>query len=135
MKTKNVIDRLKNLFLDYYLFTVPAVIALLMGLLFCLPLALGTYPFGEEKELEIQVQRLYVDVSGSKEYSRSHYMVGTDKGVFEVDNSLWLGIFNSDVLYSQLQEGRGYKIKTKGRELVNFLFQEYPGITSITALP
>lgn len=37
-----------------------------------------------------KVERLYVDFSGTKDSSKSHYMVGTDQGVFEVDNSIWL---------------------------------------------
>lgn len=91
----------------------------------------GVFPFGPESTLNVNVTRLYVDVSGSGEDKESHYMVGTDQGVFEVDNSLWLWIWNSDEIYAQLQQGSNYTINIKGRKVVNWFYQEYPYITSV----
>lgn len=107
-------------------------ILLVVGLCAIEPM-LGVYPFGERKQQTVTVNRLYVDVSGSKESTSSHYMVGTDQGIFEVDNSIWLGIWNADEIYSKLEVGKTYQIETKGRKLLNFLFQSYPGITRVDA--
>jgi hypothetical protein len=73
------------------------------------------------------VNRLYVDVSSNE----SHYMVGTDKGVFEVDNGLILWIWNSDEIYSSIQEGKAYNFTTKGNKIVNMFFQRYPYIINV----
>jgi hypothetical protein len=97
-----------------------------------LRLGLGLFPFGPEQEVHAKIQRLYVDVSGDTQNTKSHYMVGTDKGVFEVSNSLWLWIWDADKRYSQLQVDNKYQLRVKGNELVNFLFQEYPRILSVT---
>jgi hypothetical protein len=76
---------------------------------------------------EATVQRLYVDRSEND----SHYMVGTDVGVFEVNNGILLGIWNSDEIYSQLKEGGKYKLTIKGNRVVNFFFQQYPYIIKV----
>lgn len=91
----------------------------------------GVFPFGPENTYDVNVTRLYVDVSGSGEDKESHYMVGTDKGVFEVDNSLWNWIWNADEIYAQLQQGSNYTIRVKGRKVVNWFYQEYPYILSV----
>lgn len=87
----------------------------------------GHYPFGPEKELTATVNRLYVDTHNKE----SHYMVGTDKGVFECDNSFWLGIWNTDELYSDLVAGKTYRLTVKGNRSVNLFFQKYPGIIKV----
>ena len=107
------------------------IVVLLAGFL-GLRLGLGLFPFGPEQEVHAKIQRLYVDVSGDTQSTKSHYMVGTDKGVFEVSNSLWLWIWDADKRYSQLQVDNKYQLRVKGKELVNFLFQEYPKILSVT---
>lgn len=99
-----------------------------------LRMGLGLFPFGPETEIHAKVQRLYVDVSGGKDYTKSHYMVGTDKGVFEVSNSLWLWMWDADKRYSQLQNNKEYRLQVKGNELINILFQEYPRIITISAI-
>lgn len=104
---------------------------LLVGII-GLRVGLGLFPFGPEQEVNAKVQRLYVDVSGDTQHTKSHYMVGTDKGVFEVSNSLWLWMWDADKRYSQLQVDMNYQLEVKGNELVNFLFQEYPRILSVT---
>lgn len=91
-------------------------------------ISLGVNGFGPEQHLQITVNRLYVD--GGKE--SSHYMVGTDQGVFEIGNFVIpIQIFNADELYSKLEVGKKYNIKTKGNKVVGFLIQEYPYIVEI----
>ena len=85
-----------------------------------------TFPFGPENSLTVTVKRLYVDYDGE---FRS-YMVGTDNGVFEVDNSAMLGIYNADETYSSLEEGKTYYIITKGEQVTNMFLQKYPVIIS-----
>lgn len=98
---------------------------------FFLPAIMGTFPFGPVQTKEVTVNRLYVDYSGGKDSQRSHYMVGTDVGVYEVNNSWWLGIWNADELYSKLQQGKRYRISSKGNQVLNMFVQKYPGITKI----
>lgn len=91
--------------------------------------SLGTGGFGPENQVEVTVNRLFVDGGGK---SSSHYMVGTDKGVFEVQNFLLpVQVFNSDEIYSQLEVGKTYSVKTKGNKVVNWFFQEYPYIIEV----
>jgi hypothetical protein len=87
----------------------------------------GLFPFGPQSEVTAKVSRLYVDYSGEE----SSYMVGTDRGVFEVDNSLWLRLWDADKRYSEIKEGGTYRFRVKGREMLNILFQSYPGIVAV----
>ena len=112
------------------------LVATLMGVLFLFAVAspfvalnyvYGVNGFGPEEEQVITVERLYVD--GGKS---SHYMVGTDKGVFEVSNFIFpVQIYNSDEIYSQLAVGKTYHIKTKGNKILNWWYQEYPYIMEL----
>lgn len=86
---------------------------------------------GPRQEHTVLIERLYVDTAGG-ELGGSHYMVVTDAGVFEVDNGLLLGLWNSDELYSSLKEGHMYRITTCGKKRVNALMQYYPYIVSAT---
>lgn len=89
---------------------------------------LGIGGFGPVDTVQATVARCYVDVSGSGDNRASHYMVGTDKGIFEVDNGVFLRLWNADELYGSLVAGKTYVFTTKGRKVVNFFFQEYPYI-------
>jgi hypothetical protein len=112
---------------------IKLIVALfILALLFfiSIPILLGTNGFGPTNIHEVTVNRLYVDYSGGKEKS-SHYMVGTNKGVFEVNNGLILFMWNADELYSTLKEGKRYSITTKGNKVVNIFFQEYPYIIAV----
>jgi hypothetical protein len=130
---KNAINHIKFWAEDYIAILAPIVlVVLIFGGIIGLRYGLGLFPFGPEQEVHAKVQRLYVDVSGDTQNTKSHYMVGTDKGVFEVSNSLWLWIWDADKRYSQLQVDNKYQLRVKGKELVNFLFQEYPKILSVT---
>ena len=102
-------------------------IVVLLGLITWFHYSQGIGGFGPEYVNQVTIQRLYVD--GGKS---SHYMVGTDQGVFEVDN-LYLGaqVFNSDELYSQLEVGKTYTLKIKGNKVINWFIQEYPYIIEI----
>ena len=103
------------------------VVVLLAVWFFAHPL-LGCFPWGPTREVTATVTRLYVDNNGD---AGSSYMVGTDAGVFEVDNSLWLWKWNADHRYSQLKEGQKYRLTVKGNEVVGFLFQSYGGIIAV----
>lgn len=111
-------------------FTVFAIVTLL-GSVMCVNWvvrnSLNVAPFGPEITQQVKIERLYVDVSGES----SHYMVGTDKGVFEVNNSMWLGIWNADETYSKLQTGNTYTVTTKGEKILDWWIQQYPLITKI----
>lgn len=87
----------------------------------------GLFPFGPEETIVAKVERLYVD-------SRSYYMVGTYQGVFEVNNSTWLWMWDANERYANIKEGGTYKFRVKGRKMLNILFQEYPGIISVTPM-
>ena len=126
-----MIKRLKNIDLDnvLYIYIPSLFVAAVVGLLlFVLTanLLFGLYPFGPKSSETITVQRLYVD-SG---YKSSHYMVGTDKGVFEMDDSLILGIYNIDELYSELETGKTYEVELKGNKMVTWYCTDYPHIIS-----
>lgn len=86
----------------------------------------GVDGFGPVVTQTATVERLYVDNGGS-----SHYMVGTDKGVFEVSNGWLLGLWNADELYAKLEAGETYTITTKGNKVVGWFFQQYPYIIEV----
>lgn len=95
----------------------------------------GTGGFGPYRTEEVEIKRAYVDTAEKS----SHYMVSTDKGMFEVDNGLLLGVDNADELYGKFQAGKKYRITTKGNKVVRryfffFLMQEYPYITQVEEL-
>lgn len=113
------------------LFIIGSIIILITGIPL-IKISAGVYPFGPEKNIrEATVERLYVDRSSES----SHYMIGTDKGVFECDNSVILQIFNADEIYSSLQEGQTYNLTVKGNKFVNFFAQNYPHITKVEKIP
>ena len=80
---------------------------------------------------QAKVQRLWVDHLAE---GGSAYMVGTDQGVFEVDNGSLLGMWNADELYGKLQVGHVYSFQTKGRKIENLFMQEYPRIVKAVEL-
>jgi len=94
----------------------------------------GAGVWGPTRTQEVLVQRLYVDSGGGKN-GNSHYMVGTDKGVFEVDNGVLLWQWNSDELYAQMKEGKRYRLRTEGNKIVGFFLQQYPYVTAVEELP
>jgi hypothetical protein len=77
------------------------------------------------------VERTYVDFSGSGEKKESHYMVVTDKGIFEVNNGFGLGVWNADELYGRLKVGQTYDLSTKGNKVTTWFSQEYPYIVDV----
>lgn len=93
------------------------------------PLA-GAPPYGPYRTFDATVNRLYVDHKGEG----SHYMVGTDKGVFEVQHSWWAGVNNADEIYSRFREGKRFQITTKGNKFVGWYFQEYPYVTDASEI-
>ena len=130
-KLNQALDRMTDYIADSPLLTVTtafvgpmifvvAVLAIITGINYCT----GTDGFGPERDEQITVQRLYVD--------KHDYMVGTDKGVYEVQNFLFpVTIFNSDELYSKLEVGKTYSVTLKGNKVLNPIMQQYPYIISI----
>jgi hypothetical protein len=94
----------------------------------------GAGIFGPTRTVEVKVGRMYVDYSGSGDSRSSHYMVGTDQGVYEVDNGLFLGVWNADELYAKLKEGGRYRVTTEGNKVVGFWTQSYPYITAVETI-
>lgn len=106
---------------------VIATIVTMVGSVILINYSLGVGGFGPEDTRQVTVQRLYVDGGSS-----SHYMVGTDKGVYELDNILFpVQLFNCDELYSKLEVGKTYNVKVKGNKVTNWLVQQYPYIIEI----
>jgi|GEM_PF-3429728 hypothetical protein len=89
---------------------------------------IGIGGFGLTNVLDVTVSRTYVDVGGTKDDPESYYVVVTDKGSFEVDNGILLGIWNADDLFGQIKEGHKYRITTKGKRYQNWFMQELPYI-------
>jgi hypothetical protein len=136
MKNKYSLSNLSDRFFDWFTDQNPILMAsvstlvpvfLLIGIMVSLNYTYGVNGFGPEKECKVTIQRLYVDGGRS-----SHYMVGTDQGVFEVQNRLIpFQMFNSDEVYSQLEVGKTYTLKVKGNKVLNWWFQEYPYILEV----
>lgn len=73
---------------------------------------LSDYHFGEDYT-DVTVQKKMIDVSKEG----SHYLLVTDKGVFEVDRPLmdyFSKEINPDAVYSKIEEGRRYKLHHYG---------------------
>lgn len=88
----------------------------------------GVYPFGPTSTVETTVSRTYVDAAGD---AGSSYMVATSNGVYEVDNSMVLWIWNADEIYSSIQSGETYRFTTKGNKVLGILYQSYPCIINV----
>jgi hypothetical protein len=106
------------------------LLGLVVGSAVGLKFAFGVFPFGPETQITVKVERVYVD-AGNK---ASHYMIGTDQGVFEVDNNLWLWMWNADELYAKIEPGHTYRFTIKGHKVLNWWFQKYPGVISAKEL-
>jgi hypothetical protein len=92
---------------------------------------MGVGVYGPTRTVETTVNRVYIDTSKEG----SHYMVGTDSGVYEIENGYWLGVNNADELYAKLKDGRKYRLTTEGNKVVwYFGIQEYPFITKVEAI-
>ena len=128
---KKITERFEEWFYDHSCIAVLGIFTMtfvtMIGSMFLLWYSLGVKGFGPEYVNTVTVQRLYVDGGSS-----SHYMVGTDKGVYEINNILIpIQLFNCDELYSKLEVGKTYNIKVKGNKVTNWLVQQYPYIIEI----
>ena len=102
-------------------------VVVLVGFVVLINYSNGVNGFGPEYVNNVTINRLYVD--GGK---ASHYMVGTDKGVYEIRNHLIpIQLFNCDELYSKLEVGKTYLVKIKGNKVINWFMQQYPYIIEI----
>jgi prepilin-type N-terminal cleavage/methylation domain-containing protein len=105
------------------------VVAIAMPLIASIVHGVGS--LGPTRRQIVTVESAHVDVKEGG----SHYMVGTDAGVFELENGFFLGIYNADELYAKLKKGGRYAITTKGNKAIGFWMQEYPYIVSIEEMP
>lgn len=106
--------------------TVMAIV-IMLGSVVLFDYGYGVSGFGPEVTRQVTINRLYVD-SGKA----SHYMVGTDKGVYEISNHLIpIQLFNCDELYSKLEVGKTYTVKLKGNKVTNWFMQQYPYIIEV----
>ena len=106
--------------------TVMAIV-IMLGSVVLINYSYGVEGFGPEDIKRVTINRLYVD-SGKA----SHYMVGTDKGVYEISNHLIpIQLFNCDELYSKLEVGKTYTVKLKGNKVTNWYMQQYPYIIEV----
>jgi hypothetical protein len=110
---------------------VIVIVALVLAMLVpgCQYIGGGCGSFGPTTRQIVTVETKHVDSGES-----SHYMVGTDAGVFEVQNGFFLGIYDADDVYAKLRIGGRYQVTTKGNRVVNFWLKEYPYIVSIEEL-
>ena len=90
----------------------------------------GIGGWGPTYTVTATVQGKHVDISKSEDSTTTHYMVATDKGGFEVDNGILLGIWNADEIYGSLQENKTYTFTVKGNRYVSWYGQYYPYIVS-----
>ena len=79
----------------------------------------------------VQVMSKHTDITDNGDKRTTHYMVTTDAGTFEVQNGIFLGVWNADELFGMMSENGHYDITTKGNRVVGMFFQEYPYITSV----
>jgi len=105
------------------------VLILVATMLFGFNILVGIYPFGPTKQVTATISRTYVDTL--PDGGGSAYMVATDVGVYEVEDSFITGIYNSDEIFSKLVQGKTYTLTVKGRRMANILCQEYPGIIKV----
>jgi len=113
--------------------TVLVIILLFVGVASCNPI-LGIGGWGPKNTHVATVNNMYVDISGAGDSRKSHYMIGTDKGVFEVQNSLIMWLWNADEIYSKVKNGQTYTFTTKGNKVVCWLFQEYPYVIKMESV-
>lgn len=126
-----VLDATFNWIVDHpvvgILGTISITAVALVGSVILFDYSMGVNGFGPEHVNQVTINRLYVD--GGK---ASHYMVGTDKGVYEISNFLIpIQLFNCDELYSKLEVGKTYTVKVKGNKVTNWFTQQYPYIIEV----
>ena len=64
---------------------------------------IGVNGFGPTKSFQATVLSKHIGYSkNSNGNSKSHYMVTTTSGTFEVDNGWLLGVYNADEIYGSL---------------------------------
>ena len=106
---------------------IMTIVVVMVGSVVLINYSNGVEGFGPEYVNQVTINRLYVDGGRS-----SHYMVGTDKGVYEIKNFLYpVQIYNCDELYSKLEVGKTYLVKIKGNKVTNWFMQQYPYIIEI----
>ena len=93
-------------------------------IIICATLVFSYYVSTVEHQYDVTIIDKHIDHSEDG----SFYMVTTDKGVFEVNNGLFINVWNADEIYGNLTIGKKYHIRTKGIKEVDFLVQMFPYI-------
>jgi hypothetical protein len=87
-----------------------------------------------ESYIDASVIGKHIDYSNEGSGTTSHYVVVTDKGVFEIDTPLWDRIFNmdtgnADVNYAKAEIGKSYVFHTYGYRID--ILWVYPIVTGV----
>jgi len=106
---------------------------MLIGASLAAYVCMDIFPLGPTRELNVTVTRLYVDTLPNNKGSVC--MVLTDKGVFEVKDSTWLRLLNSDEIFAKMTTGSNYTITVKGKRSINLFWAVYPGIIKVAPCP
>lgn len=87
-----------------------------------------------ERYIDVNIVGKHIDYSKTDSGTQSHYVVVTDKGVFEIDTPLIDRIFNmenrnADVNYAKIEPGKSYTFHTYGYRIE--VIWVYPIVTDI----
>lgn len=76
---------------------------------------------------DVVINKKFIDIGEGWFGTSSHYILATDKGLFEIDRPI-LDIFNQsrnpDMVYSKIAEGKKYRLRHYGYR-IDWLY-EYP---------
>jgi len=104
---------------------IVVICLLVIFLLFCIPYCSGGVGgLGKHDTVTCIVKSKHIDTRGGK----SHYMVTTTQGTFEVDNGPALGVWNADEIYGNILVEHKYLFEIAGAKFVNPIAQYYPYI-------
>lgn len=105
----------------------------LSGLLFIIVLVLwGIYSLSYQATSgsdTVVVKDKWIENTYSRYGGHSYYLLGTDKGAYKIDDSIWRGQFRSTDLYSCIEKNHSYNIKWYGFRFG--FFSEYRNIYEI----
>lgn len=98
------------------------LVLIVLGICILPRLVLGIGGLGPKSSIQCTVQKTYIDHS----QEGSSYIVMTDAGPFEVDNSFFLWKFDADTTFGNIKEGHKYTLDVSGKRYQNFFMQDFP---------
>lgn len=107
--------------------TIFSILILLVGTL-AIMFLLEIIKYGNNQTIEITIKDKYVK-NGKSGDSSKYLVVDIDNNAYEVTDLFFKGKFNSTDIYSILEIGKTYKVKTSGRR-IRFLSM-YPNINKV----